>query len=398
MSDAATVAGADADRTAGAAFWNATLVTAEGAVRGAVLVEDGRIAEVRLDRGGAPGGAHATDLGGDYLLAGVVDVHTDHLEKHIFPRAHVQWDFAAAIMAHDAQMIGGGATTVFDAICVGASLKRPERREILSPCLDALEALAAAQMLRADHRVHLRCEVSDPATPALVEQNIDRPLVGLASVMDHAPGDRQSPDVERYVRRMVGELGVDLAQAREMTAELQARSARIAGEVRARVAASIRARGLRLMSHDDATEAHVALALSEGGGVSEFPTTLEAARAARAAGMAVVAGAPNFLRGGSQSGNVAVRALLAEGLVDMLASDYVPRSPLDAAFAIAEDPETPLDLHAALALVSANPARAAGLADRGSVAPGLRADLIRVRRIAGRTHLREAWVAGRRVA
>jgi alpha-D-ribose 1-methylphosphonate 5-triphosphate diphosphatase len=393
MTEAALLAPRPAARAGVIVFANATLVTPEGPVRGSVRVEDGRIAEVRLDHAG-----DGLDLGGDFLLPGVVDVHTDHLEKHVFPRAHVQWDFATAVMAHDAQMIGGGTTTVFDAICVGASLRRPERRDILAPCLDALETLAAQDMLRADHRVHLRCEVSDPATPALVAANIDRPLVGLASVMDHAPGDRQSPDVERYVRRMVGELGVDLAEAREMTAELRARSARIAASVRAEVTALVRARGLRLMSHDDASEAHVAQARAEGGTVAEFPTTLAAARAARAAGMAIVAGAPNFLRGGSQSGNVAVRDLLAEGLVDMLSSDYVPRSPLDAAFAIADDPDMPHDLHAALALVSANPARAAGLRDRGAVAVGLRADLIRVRRVGGRAHLREAWIAGRRVA
>ncbi len=395
MTDAAL---ADRERPAVAAsrglvFANATLVTPEGEARGSVRVEDGRIVEVLHDRAG-----EGVDLGGDYLLPGVVDVHTDHLEKHVFPRARVQWDFANAVMAHDAQMIGGGTTTVFDAICVGASLKRPERREILAPCLDALEMLAAADMLRADHKVHLRCEVSDPDTPALVADNIDRALVALASVMDHAPGDRQSPDVERYVRYMASELAIDLAEARGKTAELQARSARIANAVRAEVAALVHARGLRLMSHDDASEAHVAQACAEGSTVSEFPTTLDAARAARAAGMAIVAGAPNFLRGGSQSGNVAVRDLLAEGLVDMLSSDYVPRSPLDAVFAIADDPEMPHDLHAALALATRNPAEAAGLADRGAVAVGLRADLIRVRRAGGRVHLREAWVAGRRAA
>lgn len=375
---------------------NATLVTPEGEIRGAVRIADGRIAEVLYDS--APQEAGAADWQGDYLLPGVIDIHTDHFEKHVFPRSHVQWDEMTAVMAHDAQMIGGGTTTVFDAICVGASMKQPERREILGPCLDAFSRLKEAGALRADHLIHLRCEVSDTETPALVAANIDKPLVKVASVMNHAPGDRQSPDVERYIARQAINMQISLEEARARTDELIARAAAHADNVRAEVASMVLSRGMALMSHDDATDEHVEIAHREGSTIAEFPTTIEAARAARARGMATVAGAPNILRGGSQSGNVAVRDLLVEHLVDMLSSDYVPRSPLDAAFAIADDPALDHGLYEAFSLVTRNPARAAGLDDRGAVEVGLRADIIRVRRIAGRIQMREAWVEGVRAS
>ena len=151
------------------------------------------------------------------------------------------------------------------------------------------------------------------------------------------------------------------------------------------------------MSHDDRTVAHVDEALAEGVMVSEFPTTLEAARRAREVGQAVLMGAPNYVRGGSQSGNVAVRELLDHGLVDVLASDYVPGSLLSASFAMAEDAELGLSLPEAIAMVSRRPARIVGLDDRGEIAEGLRADMVRVRRAEGHGHVGAVWREGRRV-
>lgn len=151
------------------------------------------------------------------------------------------------------------------------------------------------------------------------------------------------------------------------------------------------------MSHDDRTLAHVDQSAREGIAVAEFPCTLEAARRARALGQTIVAGAPNYLRGGSQSGNIPVADLLAAGLVDVLASDYVPRSPIDAAFAIAEDPGLPQTLPQAIAMVSAAPAQLAGLHDRGEIKAGQRADLLRVRRRNGRNHIVAVYRAGRRL-
>ncbi len=241
------------------------------------------------------------DFGGDYLLPGLVDIHTDHFEKHVYPRAHVRWDYMRAALAHDAQIIGGGVTTVFDSLCVGATTDNPERALILTPMIDALEKAQAAGMLRAEHLVHLRCEVTDEQTPALTEANIDRDIVRVVSVMEHLPGIRQSRDLEAYVSRASKSTGESAHIVQEKIRQLVAEKSHIGADVRPKVVALAKSRGLPLLSHDDTDIEHVDLAADEGVAISEFPCTLEAAREARLRGMLTVAGAPNILRGGSQS-------------------------------------------------------------------------------------------------
>jgi alpha-D-ribose 1-methylphosphonate 5-triphosphate diphosphatase len=371
----------------------AQIVTPEGVVNGAIDIEGGQIAALRP--GAQP--SMGLDLGGDFLIPGIVDVHTDHVEAHVFPRAGVQWDFLNALMAHDAVVIAGGTTTVLDSLCVGASMKRPERRDLLVPLIAALERGRAEGLFRADHLLHLRCEICDPDTIALTDATITSPLVRLVSVMDHTPGDRQSLDREHWLGRMAKDMGLDMTDARAAMAELLDRSVRVGAEVRAHVVARAQTAGLPLMSHDDRTLAQVDQARAEGATVCEFPTTLEAAAHARATGLAVVMGAPNLLRGGSQSGNVSLRALLEADLCDVLSSDYIPRSPLDAAFAIGFDDSLPQDLPRAIAMVTDAPARLAGMTDRGRIAPGLRADLVQVRRVGTHNHVVAVWREGRRV-
>lgn len=371
----------------------AQIVTPNGVFDGAVDLEDGRIAGLRP--GVRPAGA--TDLESDFLIPGIVDVHTDHVEAHVFPRAGVQWDFLNALMAHDAVVIAGGTTTVLDSLCVGASMKRPERRDLLVPLVAALERGRAEGLFRADHLLHLRCEICDPDTVALTDATISSPIVRLVSVMDHTPGDRQSLDRDIWLARTAKDMGLDLSDARDAMAELLERSSRFGAKVRAHVVAKAQAAGLPLMSHDDRTVAQIDQAKAEGAVVSEFPTTLNAAAHAHAKGLAVVMGAPNLLRGGSQSGNVSLRALLEADLCDVLSSDYVPRSPLDAAIAIGLDDSLPQDLPRAIAMVTDAPARLAGLTDRGRIEAGLRADLVRVRRTGMHNHVVAVWREGRRV-
>jgi alpha-D-ribose 1-methylphosphonate 5-triphosphate diphosphatase len=370
---------------------NARIVTPDAVIEGSLEIEDGLIAGI------GPLDAPGIDCGGDYVTPGVVDIHTDHVETHVFPRASVRWDFLNALMAHDMVVIGAGTTTVFDSLSVGASMKRPERREILGPLVDALEEGIACGLFRAEHFLHMRCEISDPETIALTDANIGRAVTRLASVMDHTPGDRQTLDVTRWTERMAREMKISVEEMAEKREELFARSRRVGAQVRAHVIAAAQARNLPLMAHDDRTSAQVEQGVGEHIAVSEFPCTLEAAERARALGQSIVAGAPNYLRGGSQSGNLAVAELLRRGLVDVLASDYIPRSPIDAAFAIAEDPALPQSLPQTIAMVTRAPARLAGLSDRGEIRPGMMADLLHVRRRGGRNHIAAVWRSGARV-
>jgi alpha-D-ribose 1-methylphosphonate 5-triphosphate diphosphatase len=372
---------------------NARLVLADEVVHGSLLLRDGRIAEVAA---GATAVRGAEDMAGDFLLPGLVDLHTDHFEKHVLPRPGTRWDMVSAVMAHDAQMAAGGITTSFDCVCVGVSIKHPERREIFRPMIDAVRAASAKNMLRADHIVHLRCEVTDERVVELFDAVADHAAVGMMSLMDHAPGHRQYPDIKRFRERTMKNLRLSEAEADAHIDRLLGAQERVVPQNRADLAARGKERGLAIASHDDETPQHVAEAAALGISVTEFPTTLAAAQAARDNGMKIIMGAPNLLRGGSHSGNVSVAALAAEGLLDNLASDYVPASLLQAAFRLTEEAHG-FTLPQAVATVSAQPAETARLADRGRIAPGLRADLLRVAVIEGQPFVKTVWRESERV-
>ena len=191
-------------------FTNARIVLADEVVHGSLLLRDGRIAEVSSGRSSRP---EPEDLGGDYLLPGLIDLHTDHFEKHVIPRPGTRWDPLAAVLAHDAQMAAGGVTTTFDCVCVGVSIKHPERYEIFRPMIDAVREARDKDMLRSDHIVHLRCEVTDERVVDLFDSVAEHAAVGMMSLMDHAPGHRQYPDVQRFRERTMKTLRLSEAEA-----------------------------------------------------------------------------------------------------------------------------------------------------------------------------------------
>jgi alpha-D-ribose 1-methylphosphonate 5-triphosphate diphosphatase len=352
---------------------NARIVLAEEVARGRVLIRDGLIADI------SPGTATAgEDLDGDYLLPGVVELHTDHLEYHFLPRPGVQWDPLPAVLACDAQLAASGATTVLDAVRIGAgSAKRDTATEAARLLADSIELAAGAGLLRAEHAIHVRCEVSAEDCLDAFGGFADDPYVRLVSLMDHTPGQRQYADIEVFKRYHIGKGHVTESGFDAFIAPLLERSARYSGVHRRAIAALAAQRGITLATHDDATPDHVAESVELGVRISEFPTTVPAASAADKHGQHIVMGAPNIVRGGSQSGNVAAAELLELGLLHILSSDYVPSSPLQAVFQLAADGA--LGLADGARLISGNPARAVGLDDRGEIAAGLRADLVRVR-------------------
>jgi alpha-D-ribose 1-methylphosphonate 5-triphosphate diphosphatase len=371
---------------------NALICLPDSLVHGALVVEGGVIAAV------APGGgllAGAIDCAGDYLLPGAIDLHTDNLERQVEPRAGARWPARSAFLAHDAQCAAAGITTVLDALCVG-DLGFDEDRQ--KTCLDGiadLDALAPTGLLKAQHYLHLRCELPAVGMLALLDRLADHKALRMVSLMDHTPGSGQYGDIERY-KRMRARDGEAAAETERRIAALQAQREALRERHRLGLLARLRGRSPVVASHDDRTEAEIAENLRDGIGISEFPVTEAAARAARLGGMAIIAGAPNVVRGGSHSGNVSVLDLLRLGLVDALASDYVPGSLIEAAFLAAQAAE--IGLPAAVRMISAAPARIAGFADRGRIAPGLRADLVRVRVHDGVPVLRAVYCAGERVA
>lgn len=262
--------------------------------------------------------------------------------------------------------------------------------------LEALEAAATRGLLRADHRLHVRCELPAPNLMELFEPFRGHPRVGLISVMDHTPGQRQWENLEHARTYYCGKKGWTEEGFMSSLANARENQERYAIPHRRHFVAYARSNGIPLASHDDTLPCHVDEAKREGVAISEFPTRVEAARAAREQGLTTVMGAPNVVRGGSHSGNVAALELARHGLLDTLSSDYVPASLLLAAFKLV--PDAGFTLPQALATVSLNPARALGLQDRGEIAPGLRADLVQVRVVNdSQPVVRAVWREGRRV-
>ncbi len=337
---------------------NAHIVLDDEIVHGSVLIRDGEIADVTTGHTDS-----GEDLDGDLLLPGLVELHTDHLEGHAQPRPGTHWDPVPAVLAHDVQLSGAGVTTVFDAIRIGTQEGLDGAPALARSMADAIEYVDRAGIARADHFIHVRCEVAAPTSAAEFEAFLDVRSLRLASLMDHTPGQRQYANVDAYRRYMVGRGEVSEAGIEPLIAQLKKVAERFSVPNRRAIAELALARGIALAAHDDATVAHVQESASFGVRISEFPTTEIAARAARKRGQLIVMGAPNLVRGGSQSGNVAAAQLLGFGLLDILSSDYVPASPLQAIVQLDADGEYPLV--AGSRLVSGNPARAVGLDDRG---------------------------------
>ena len=371
---------------------NARIVLEDEIIEGSVLIRDGLIADI--SHGSS---RYGEDLDGDLLIAGLVELHTDHLEQHYSPRPGVTWDKIAAIQAHDAQVASSAITTVFDCLRLGSDEDGGFRRGEMRAMADAIEKARDEGRLRADHLLHLRCEVASADVLEHFEDFDGDPQVRLLSLMDHSPGQRQFQTMDQYIVFYQKKRGLSDAAFKAFVDRRVAASQAYSDPHRRFLAERCAALAITVASHDDATEAHVTEAVGHGVRLAEFPTSVEAAKASHGAGMSVLMGAPNVVRGQSHSGNIAARDLAEIGVLDVLSSDYVPFSLLYAPFLLADQVEA-ISLPQALAMVTATPAKTVGLADRGRIAPGLRADLARVRRDGGVPVVRSVWRQGARVA
>jgi len=373
---------------------NVNLVLEDEVINGSLEVQDGRISAFAESQSRL---AEAIDGEGGWLLPGLIELHTDNLDKFFTPRPKVDWPAHSAMSSHDALMVASGITTVLDAVAIGDVRDGGDRLENLEKMINAVEETQKRGLNRAEHRLHLRCELPHHTTLPLFEKLVGREPVSMVSLMDHSPGQRQYADRSKYRDYYQGKYHLTNEEMDKFEEEQMALAAAWSQPNRQRIAAICRERNIALASHDDATCEHVLESRQLGSVIAEFPTTIAAAQASRQHGMNILMGAPNIVRGGSHSGNVAAHHLAASGLLDILSSDYYPASLLDAAFRIADDEGNAFTLAQAIRLVSKNPAQALGLHDRGAIAEGKRADLVLARRHGEHIHIDHVWRQGKRV-
>ncbi|NJM82159.1 MAG: alpha-D-ribose 1-methylphosphonate 5-triphosphate diphosphatase, partial [Tabrizicola sp.] len=314
---------------------NARLVLPGETLRGSLRMADGRIADI-AEGAGVPQGA--IDCAGDLVMPGLIELHTDNLERHIEPRPKVDWPHAAAIIAHDAELASVGITTVFDALRVGSvvSNAKADYGEYARALADEILGLRGEGVLKISHFLHLRAEVCSETLIDELAKFGPEDRIGIVSLMDHTPGARQFRDLTQLRKYVIGKHGISDAAFEDHVASQKALSDRFALAHETAAVEAARRFGAVLASHDDTEADHVARSAAHGAHFAEFPTTVEAAAACRTHGIKVMMGAPNLIRGGSHSGNVAARDLAEAELLDIVSSDYVPASLLSAALMLGD--------------------------------------------------------------
>ncbi|WP_158174493.1 alpha-D-ribose 1-methylphosphonate 5-triphosphate diphosphatase [Grimontia hollisae] len=373
---------------------NVHLVLEDEVINGSLDVENGIICAMSDSPSRQPG---AIDGNQGWLMPGLIELHTDNLEKYFTPRPKVSWPAFSAMAAHDAQLIGAGITTVLDAIAVGDVRDGGHRQDNLDKMINTIVHSGEKGLNRAEHFIHIRCELPHETTVDLAKHYLDLEQTHMVSLMDHSPGQRQFVNLTKYYEYYQGKYNLNDQEMAEFEQSQREKSTQWSDINRRAIAELCHDRKIPLASHDDATRAHVEESRALGLVLAEFPTTVEAAQRSHELGLKVMMGAPNVVRGGSHSGNVAAHELASLGVLDALSSDYFPGSLMDAVFRLADDERNALDLAAATCLATRNPASALNLADRGIIKEGMRADLLLVNRYHDQPYVQQVWRQGHRV-
>ena len=358
-----------------------------------VVVIDGRIAAIEpvgaSDFDAQPdatmGVLPVVDARGAYVAPGLIDIHSDYVENVASPRPSVVMDLSTSLYKADRELVSHGVTTIFHSLSVyGAHVfdHKPIRDfGNVSALIDRVAALRAGEerdhLIR--HRLHMRVELDSVDLYDDIESFLRSGKVDLVSFMDHTPGQGQYRDLLVFGDTLKGYRDVSDEDVRDIVRQQQESQKLTYAQITA-LAAVARERGVSIASHDDDSEDKLAFMDGLEATISEFPISLDIARAARARGMHTIAGAPNVMLGHSHSGNLSAREAVQAGAIDVLCSDYYPAALLDAVFTLRD--QCGLDIAKAFALVTINPAKAAGIADEvGSIAVGKRADVLLVREI-----------------
>lgn len=371
---------------------NGTRAVLPGAILedASIRVEDGWIVEIAQGRS-FEGGFEAD---GNWLLPGLIDIHSDAIEKAVEPRPRAFFPSEIAVRELDRQLCACGITTMYHSLSFADMEEGFRSNNTAARFIDELDGLAPS--LRCDTRVHARFEVTDLGAVPHLRRLVEQGKVGLLSFMDHSPGQGQYRDVaayKGYYGKVYGKSEEELD--RIIDRKMKAREAGLAEAIDG-IASLCREHAVALASHDDDTPERIAWCRREGIAVSEFPVNLETARASRESGVLSCLGAPNLVRGGSQAGNLSVRAALEAGCGDILCSDYLPLALLHSVFLAAR--WNLRDMPGAVAMATLAPARAVGIDNQtGSVEVGKRADLLLVKERDGLPDLLRTWRGGRSV-
>jgi alpha-D-ribose 1-methylphosphonate 5-triphosphate diphosphatase len=360
---------------------NAKIVLEDSIIEhGFIIVNNGVITEVRSFSPDPTMESVIIDMEGDILMPGFIELHTDNLEKHLMPRPKTRMPVLPALLCHDNDCASSGITTVYDALAIGDAYDTSNnsvRGSGYAKILSALDFAIASNLLRADHYLHIRCELPASNVIQLFEELKEHKLIKLISIMDHTPGQKQFRNLSEARVYFKGKRGWSDSEFDMRVKNGPAVQEEFVKPHREYFVDHCRSNNITMASHDDTTPEHVREAKALDVALCEFPTTVEAASEARKEGMSNVMGAPNVVRGGSHSGNVSALELARVRLLDILSSDYVPCTLLIAVFQLVA--QANFTLPQAVATVSSAPARAVGMSDRGSLKAGLRADIIRVR-------------------
>ncbi len=352
----------------------------------AVLIENGVIAAIDPE---AVGDARVIDLSGRLLMPGLIDLHCDALEKEVEPRPNVHFPLDFACAQADKRNAAAGITTVFHALSF-ANHELGVRNNVFAA--EIARAVSAWQPhALVDNRVHARYEITDETAPPVLIDLLENGYASLISFMDHTPGQGQFKDVAAFRAYLSRTYKKSEAELDTILVNKRSAAESAVGRMEA-VAAAARRHRVAIASHDDDTPDKLDAVLALGAVISEFPVNLHTARAAKERGLATLFGAPNVLRGKSQSGSMRALDAVIEGVADCLCGDYSPAALLPSVMRLPE--LAGIALHEAIALVTCNPARAAGLPDRGEIAVGMRADLIAVKNLGGLPQVERVWVHG----
>lgn len=377
-------------------FKNANIITPDEVLENFCLgVKDGKITAIGQHIGNEK--AEIIDCHGAYLMAGIIDIHSDMIENLLQPRSTALMDFQMGLDEAEKQLCACGITTIYHSVSMYKEGTWDSREIRSAASVKKLSDLIKAKKTGAHlikNKYHLRYELDNISCYDDVMGLMRGGNVDLISIMDHRPGQGQYKNLAIY-RKHLPNQGRDLTDAEfdELVKREQTKPM-IEGEKLSALVNEAKALGIPVSSHDDDSSECIKRNIGLGVDISEFPITLDVAKEAKAAGIATLLGAPNILLGGSHSGNLSAEVAVKEGCADILCSDYYPQALLRAVFYLAD--KGILTLPQASRLVSLNPAKAVKIGDvTGSIEVGKQADLLLISRTkGGQPKLERVYVSG----